>query len=300
MRPSALGFAIGLQQYAGSHNTSLPESLSYLSNKIIRVGKVRKLIEPLKESSNVFPKVHSVWNRILEEIFNQHGSTTELIAELWANIVNPTFFSATSPERRAIAFKLVSMALSSGNEESIAIILSTDALRCFVNNHSSKDTYLHEPAQNFLKSIKEAANKSMNLRVAIVNAILTNGSVNFDRKSGSTLLADLVNELDENSIGSYVDFVTNAILAPQVSEEDIEEDDTESKLDRISAKRVWAIDALYAAVKPKPNVVISKKVAQVSIYRFMMLSFFQYDSTSVTSSGKDKEKSKKKKWKNRI
>jgi hypothetical protein len=118
-------------------------------------------------------------------------------------------------------------------------------------------------------------------RLAVASTLLSRGDVNFDRKTRTSTVADLLADMDSASMLTYVRSLAEAAS-----------DNGEGGLDR----RLWAVDALYALSK---HPTVSGDAAMTLVVLRLLLALAYFDASGVAGSAeaaagkKEKKKDKR-------
>mmetsp|Transcript_8063 Transcript_8063/g.14784 ORF Transcript_8063/g.14784 Transcript_8063/m.14784 type:complete len:1289 (-) Transcript_8063:954-4820(-) len=159
-----------------------------------------ELVEPLRLASTTFPRLHSVWPKLVR-IACADG--TESFKSLW-ELIEQHFVVEGSHQRRYCAIKLfeysTSYLVETGKFEWVRDVLLTETfLKFLVHNAVSEERYLFAVANRALSHLGNALaadNVSRFYRLAILGYIRTYAPKNFDKRSKSELSSKLLSIKD--------------------------------------------------------------------------------------------------------
>lgn len=251
----------------------------------------------MQESSSSHPRVHSVWNLLLDRLFSLSGiqessekkraksssskdtkdskKVEEALRNIWSVVVDGALLPS-SHERKNLAMELVLLVLPRlPNPETAGVVLSNVFVRCILDILSSKDTHLYKSAQRCLGEVLLWAESSNTRRVAVIGALQKNSYGKFDTLSKSSTVKTLTNGLiTEDGVLAFVHnlqelFVvteSSFVKTPKTSEDPtkLSEDALMNGHDNPGANdRIWIIEqmcALCRQVKLEPR-------AQETLYK---------------------------------
>lgn len=135
----------------------------------------RSWIEPLKASSSVFPRVHSVWTHMLAAIARPEQSATTLrrCLAVWQTVVEPHFFGRASHERKYLGFQLMHIFLEylqrHQHHEHCAKLFTPNLVQCMYTNVMDEGTLLHDAA---LKAVRALLTQPPVVRVTVAVSLM--------------------------------------------------------------------------------------------------------------------------------
>ena len=156
-----------LKQHKDSPSYADLQALFHLTDN----NSIGSWLEPLKASSGVFPRVHSVWTHILEAeaqsdktkkpkkkaAKNAGNKTLERCLSVWHTVVEPHFFRGTSHERKYLGFKLMHRFLEwfqrHQHHDHCAQLLTPNLLSCVYNNVMDDSALLHDAAVKAVQAL---------------------------------------------------------------------------------------------------------------------------------------------------
>ena len=130
-------------------------------------------IEPLKASSSVFPRVHSVWTHMLAAIGEQSATTLRRCLAVWQTVVEPHFFGRASHERKYLGFQLMHIFLEylqrHQHHEHCAKLFTPNLVQCMYTNVMDEATLLHDAA---LKAVRALLTQTPVVRVTVAVSLM--------------------------------------------------------------------------------------------------------------------------------
>ena len=280
---------------------------------------LQAMVEPLKLSSHTFPEVHVVWSELMDACgvdlhatFGPSATSSPnipLLRELWNTTVDGALLvPGATHERRGIALVLAFTRVAPIlPPDAVAIVLSRPTLRCAMNALSQNNrtiasdqgnfNYLSQLARDSLSRLASthsdnAAEGAAAWRLATATALMSNGDLHFDARTGTrtveTLLRGLVD--DSETSNRYVDFLEEQIFdASSLSSSPGRGDDDAE--DAATMRQLWAVDALYAISKhatasfsPQGNSAAADRVSCRALLMLMSVAFFKLPAKEKDSS----------------
>ena len=165
----ALAFALrsrfgALKQHKDSPSYAVLQTLFRLTDN----NSIDSWLEPLKASSGVFPRVHTVWTHMLKTekktkkskkspAKSAHNTPLERCLSVWHTVVEPHFFRGTSHERKYLGFQLMHRFLESLQQQQhhgqCAQLLTPNLLSCVYNNVMDDSALLHDAAVKAVRAL---------------------------------------------------------------------------------------------------------------------------------------------------
>jgi DNA polymerase phi len=253
-----------------------------------------KLIPCLKESSSAHPRVHAVWDHLLDLLFAPTNSHTQAavktnraksvkdakdlkrietnLTNFWSVVVDGALLTS-SHERKNLAMELLLLVLPRlPNPESVGIVLSNLFVRFILNILSSKATLLHKSAKRCLSELCVWAEVSTHRQAAVIVALQKHSYGNFDAVSKTFTVRALTKGMTtEDGVLAFVHNLTEMFVAaePSVSEEP--EDAAANGTDKAGAnERIWIVEQMFTLCK---EVEVEPKTAQGSLFK-EVIKFF--------------------------
>lgn len=274
------------QQQPGSLDDKLPGWL-LTSKRLLRAKRIPRLVEPLKTSSAAFPRVHPVWDRLLEDLLGGGGGDTEgdeaAFAALWATVVDGTLARGTH-ERKALSLMLLQKAAPRVSAEQLAgCCLSPHVLRVLLaalSTAGTADQVLQPLARKTLEDLLALAAERDDQRLAVASGLLARCDVNFDMKTGTRAVQGLLEGLGPRGLLAFVRQLARDYEAADskagAGAEDGDEDAAEA---RALARKVWSVDALYALSKSPALAQGGQDGAAVVVHILRVLLALAYMDT---------------------
>jgi len=304
------------------------------SKRILKAKRVYKLLEPLKASSSAFPQMHPVWDRILDELLPQDGggsSSNSMVMDeegdegdheatlqaLWMLVVDGVLACGTH-ERKALSLMLLQRVCSRCVATQLPLCLSPHVLRVLLMSLATAgtaDEILRPLAKQTLDTLLEAGEMVPEKRLVIASALLTRCDVNFDLKTGTETVQGLLRGLGTTELLAFVRHLVKAYSEAELSSssssssgkekrgkgkggdevaEGEDEKDAAEEAATALAKKVWAVDALYALSKTPAVAKPEGTCVTLQVLRILLsLAYFQTESFSSKKSKPASHKSKK-------
>ena len=258
----------------------------YSTKSLIRIGRIDSIVHALQETAKFSPQIHAVWHRVISAVMREEEKGRSMIRDFWVKAIEEPLMRSTQ-QRRALAFAIFRQMLPQLNALQAPQLCTSTVLYSIAVHVSAVDSHLHNSARMMIQTILSVANQSMGMRSALVSSILANEPF-FDQKcqmkgrgkkkrrrrssknsnnteSGTDRsnlgpTAQLLKGLDGPAFLEYIHFLKLQILkatkmgpinATGGDIQDIPAVDLASNVDNSGAesRRIWAIDALYAATK---------------------------------------------------
>ncbi|RLO12924.1 hypothetical protein DYB28_014310, partial [Aphanomyces astaci] len=270
-----VSLAIGLHTYVHAHNLGAAAALDAIATIVSR-HHFHHLVDPLKSSTSIYPRLHSSWRRLVEHFTSTAKLDEERFQEMWSVLVEGMLVApGSSHERRGTALKLFEALVPTLPPPTLRSILTPHFIKVIHNNAVSKKTYLHEAALGALHTFVSAQPLEF---------------FRFLQHQFLHPLTCLVSHLpDDDDDGDNIGDDKNkkigfeALLA---LEEDKERADFQAK--RIASARMWALDTMYTATLKLPAASTSDDVWKESLGFFVTHAFFE-PSSDVKPSKKKKK-----------
>ncbi|RLN95249.1 hypothetical protein DYB28_014377, partial [Aphanomyces astaci] len=268
-----VSLAIGLHTYVHAHNLGGGAALDAIATIVSR-HHFHHLVDPLKSSTSIYPRLHSSWRRLVEHFTSTAKLDEERFQEMWSVLVEGMLVApGSSHERRGTALKLFEALVPTLPPPTLRSILTPHFIKVIHNNAVSKKTYLHEAALGALHTFVSA--QPLEFFRFLQHQFL----------HPLTCLVSHLPDDDDDNIGDdknkKVGF--EALLA---LEEDKERVDFQAK--RIASARMWALDTMYTATLKLPAASTSDQVWKESLGFFVTHAFFE-PSSDVKPSKKKKK-----------
>ncbi|WVF67165.1 hypothetical protein IAT40_001911 [Kwoniella sp. CBS 6097] len=218
------------------------------------------------------PQLHFVWNIILEHYFPQSGSSSTSGSEapfqdFFRVVVDESLFSNTaSPQRRYWGFQVFERSLPLLPASQMPLIFTPNFMRCWMNNLSSSDRYLHKAALGIAKRVQEVTKENPKVGFTLLCQLVgKHGRQDFDKVTKTKTVENIMGSLNAEGVNDFVAYLQEVIL--------IGGDNLDSA--RIEERRLWALDQLLALCRngsvPKDDAWISSLVDFLLVHGFFLI-----------------------------
>ncbi|XP_059063372.1 uncharacterized protein LOC131044158 isoform X2 [Cryptomeria japonica] len=179
------------------------------------------LVPSLKEASFCHPRVHSVWQALLDILFVELEKVTKhpvschssektkksqkrnsaeknlakRLACFWEVVVEGTLLQS-SHDRKHLAIDIFLMILPRIPASFVQIFLSNKFVQCLEDVLSAKDSHLYKSAQHCLEEVIKWSFDDDERRVAVVIALQVNSDGKFDNNTRTQTVRKLVSKFD--------------------------------------------------------------------------------------------------------
>jgi DNA polymerase phi len=177
----------------------------YLSVRLFMDPSFRpeNLSEILKQTSQSHPRVHYIWELIVE----QCKSAGE-IKLIW-DIVD-SFFSSGSHEKKYLGLQVFELFLSRISHETISLLFTKDFTRTLFNTMSSKDTFLHKATQHLINKMVEKCKDDAETGYILLLELISGHEKNIDHLVKNKTIEQFLTVLDQEKIEKFVDYLMEA------------------------------------------------------------------------------------------
>ncbi len=239
MSPDQIQVALGLHQlmkrrsllpYDG--DTALPQCLNQPKSVICK-GVGKSLVECVRISSSTFPRMHLMWPRIWDDLglSMPHRSkplqpkALQSVLELWKCCVDDVLTEG-SHNQKGYALLLVRDVVQRlpPQKELVEGILSHSMVRVLVNHSSNPQSVLHSLARSFLSDLPQLLCRNNGVKSDsdeeicqyVVGALIKSGGMHFDSRSGTRVVASLLQALSQEKLEAHSRFLSS-VIEKQVS-----------------------------------------------------------------------------------
>ncbi|KAK6519380.1 hypothetical protein TWF281_003214 [Arthrobotrys megalospora] len=231
--------------------------------------------EKLVQKGSWNARLSWVWDAIFE-FYTDEAPQKDIasFAEFWQAVVNDGLFSnGSSDERKFWGFLVFNKAISTfESKDAISTIFSPNLMKCFINQLSAPERYLHKAAQKSLRVIKSKAENSPSIASTLLTCLLShNGSPNFELVTKTKVIEPLFSCADENGQLEIVRFFKSLILQPTA-------EDSKS----IEKSRQWAADQLLSMIRSSKSSLKDSCVSEI-IDIFVEYGHFNIKSSNLPS-----------------
>lgn len=174
------------------------------SGPVVQSVHLRQIKPALAAAVYTTPKLHSIWQLVLRDVFAAENSTV-LLQDFWTTVVDDLFASSQSAQLMAMQI-LENVFPHLQSAEQVAFVFTRNCLRTLTNALQFRNHHLHKPARRFLAVIDREAKKSPIVAVAVVTALQGNsvGSKSFDQRTGTRVVHSLLGLMDSDSAKKYI------------------------------------------------------------------------------------------------
>lgn len=162
------------------------------------------------------PQLHFVWDMILDSYFSTKSTMSPGQAPfeaLFHTVVDESLFANTSsPQRRYWGFQVFQRALPLADIWTMPQLFTPNFMRCWMNNLSSSDRYLHKAAQGTAKVVQEVAKENPNVGFALLSRLIGKGGrPDFDKATKTKTVEAIMGSLDTAGVEEYVMYLLSVI-----------------------------------------------------------------------------------------
>ncbi|WVQ94762.1 hypothetical protein IAU59_001843 [Kwoniella sp. CBS 9459] len=220
------------------------------------------------------PQLHFVWNIILEHYFSKSAATSSTVSgseapfqDFFRVVVDESLFSNTaSPQRRYWGFQVFERSLPLLPASQMPLIFTPNFMRCWMNNLSSSDRYLHKAALGIAKRVQEVTKENPKVGFTLLSQLVgKHGRQDFDRVTKTKTVENIMGSLNAEGVKDFVAYLQGVIL--------VGGDNLDTA--RIEERRSWALDQLLALCRngsvPKDDAWISSLVDFLLVHGFFLI-----------------------------
>ncbi|KAI8825821.1 DNA polymerase phi-domain-containing protein [Fimicolochytrium jonesii] len=223
-----------------------------------------QLIELLKQSTHTSPRIHSVWDTLLDLLTSESAAgNTVSLSDIWINL-DDALYSSTH-ERKHLGLNLFQRVLARAKPTEIPFVFTPQLLRTLINNLSKQDNYLHKVAKQTATALSKLAQERKEIALQLVLQLVgKHGHQRFDAVTKTKTVESILGSLEAADIISYVQYL-----------EDLFVDQTEeaaAEVPYVDSHRHWVLDQMLQLVR---NAKVPKEEKWVqSVARFICLHAF--------------------------
>ncbi|OCF44480.1 DNA polymerase phi subunit [Kwoniella heveanensis CBS 569] len=219
------------------------------------------------------PQLHFVWNIILDHYFPSKagsptaGGTEAPFQDFFRVVVDESLFSNTaSPQRRYWGFQVFERALPLLPASQMPLIFTPNFMRCWMNNLSSSDRYLHKAALGIAKRVQEVTKENPKVGFTLLSQLVgKHGRQDFDKVTKTKTVENIMGSLNAEGVKDFVAYLQEVIL--------VGGDNLDNA--RIEERRLWALDQLLALCRngsvPKDDAWISSLIDFLLVHGFFLV-----------------------------
>jgi len=262
--PGELAIAVALTQKVPTKlKSKLTGKLPLLdwSDEAVMEG----IVTPLRNSCRTFPRLHSVWPRLMTEM----SKDVSVFKAFWDNTIIPEFVVEGSHERKYCAMKLLEFSVgyfveNQLVEETMETLLAPALMKSLLRNASSSKHILHIHAEECLAkvaSIITQGDVTEDLRVAVINILKQNGLQN---KVSSTVIVGDKDQLDMKAARKKLASLQADVVKHSKDEEDVP---------------TWTLNSMHSIAKNVPTITDKYQLYQdIASFLFTQIFFQQGNS----------------------
>ncbi|KND01937.1 DNA-directed DNA polymerase [Spizellomyces punctatus DAOM BR117] len=261
--PEELWFAIVMQsrypKFAWA--SVLP---SWRDGSVLHTKNKTQLVAILKESTYTIPRVHLVWDALLDAVLTSPPLSKLSIRDLWS-VLDDALFSS-SYERKFLGLLLFQKILPRLDATEVPFLFTPQLLRTLINNLAKHDNYLHKVAKQTASMLSTVALERKDVALQLVLQLVgKNGHQRFDQVTKTKTVENILGSLEGEGIETYIKYLQD-MFVNQGEPGDAGEADT------VNQRRQWAVDQMLLLLK---NGKIPKEEKWIQrIARFVWLHAF--------------------------
>ncbi|WWD05770.1 hypothetical protein V865_003853 [Kwoniella europaea PYCC6329] len=249
------------------------------SHNLVTLGRVLKEASAEDDESvsastsgNWKPQLHFVWNIILDHYFPKSGEKSGNNGEapfqdFFRVVVDESLFSNTaSPQRRYWGFQVFERSLPLLPSDSMPLIFTPNFMRCWINNLSSSDRYLHKAAQQIAKKVQEVTKANSQVGFTLLSQLVgKHGKQDFDKVTKTKTVETIMGSLNVQGVRDYVKYLEEIVVSGGENLDSA----------RIDERRLWALDQILALCRngsvPKDDEWISSIIDFLLVHGFFLI-----------------------------
>eukprot|EP00743_Colponemidia_sp_Colp-15_P008419 GILK01009149.1.p1 GENE.GILK01009149.1~~GILK01009149.1.p1 ORF type:complete len:1355 (+),score=420.14 GILK01009149.1:41-4105(+) len=255
-----LYLALCLARMYPTKTQQVPQTLVSIKNKILDPSNLDILLEVLKGSTYVHPKIHPVWMELFTAVLStgntvaepastkkknkqqqqgvngnaKNSGSLELFTTVWNRLVDSGLLESTH-EKKFLGLQLFALLLNHPqvNSEHVPILFSKNLIRTWVNSLVNNTTFLHQESIHVLdsltKSLPNKLGQDHTTRFQLIYELTAPRASNgkqLDRKTKKTVLDALLFNMNEDGVSQYITFLEQLFINPPV---DVGESPVDSK-----------------------------------------------------------------------
>ena len=219
-------------------------------SQILHESNFKDLSRVLMDTTNTaHPRVHVLWDHVLNYLFSQVEQTPGLFDKFWNVIVLQGLMQSTH-ERKFLAMNVILKMASRLSVEQVKVVFGECIVRCMINSCQSKMNYLFNAVRNVLQKLPDqlAENKDAEQVIITVLKCLTGkyGHVAFDSMTKSKTIEELTSKLS-NDMKGYFDWLKQVFTAGTTSTEDKEATEIPEK--DVNECRGWVAEQMIVLLR---------------------------------------------------
>lgn len=213
------------------------------------------------------PKLHFVWDGIMDEYFKHEAAGIAPFAELFRVVVDEALFANTSSaERKYWGFQVFERALPLLPEEQVPLVFTPNFMRSWMNNLSSADRHLHKAAVQAARSVQEHVKAHPAAGFTLLSQLVgKHGRPDFDKVTKTKTVESIMASLTLDGVDKYVAYLESVLHGTGG------EDDAAG----VEERRTWALDQMLALCRngavPKGDAWISRVLDDMLVHGLFLV-----------------------------
>ena len=250
---------------------------------VFRRDRVETVRDALMESSYVHPRVHGVWDGLIQRAVEVPGA----VETLWDVACEHGLFTSGSHQRRYLGFRLFTQLLPLCEPEAVPALFSHGFIRCLLNNLNKEDNYLHAAAEECLDCVVaycKAKDTPQQKRLSVIAALQRLGPNRFDKISKRNAVRELIGGLSVDDASGYMRELMGIFVHAPADGATRAEGAPGGELVG-NKRRLWALEQAVGLWPKLPAA------SQATLVKFLVTHAFYQSDPNAAASKKGKKKS---------
>ncbi|ORY24385.1 DNA polymerase phi-domain-containing protein [Naematelia encephala] len=219
------------------------------------------------------PQLHFVWSIIIDTYFPSSSSSVPQgfapFQEFFRVVVDESLFAnSSSSERKYWGFSIFSLALPHVTASLMPQIFTPNFMRCWMNNLSSPDRYLHKAALGIAKAVQDVVKQNPKVGFTLLSTLVgKHGRQDFDKVTKTKTVESIMGGMDVEGAKEYVTYLQGLVLAS--------DEKTRTDMSGLEERRSWALDQLLALCRngsvPRDDSWIASVLDFLLVHGFFVL-----------------------------
>ncbi len=291
--PDQLQLALGLHQLMKRRNllpydgdtAAFPPCLNHPKSVICK-GVGRSLEECIRKSSSTFPRMHLMWPRIWDDLGLGMPRRSKIlqpkalqsVLELWKCCVDEVLTEGSHNQKGyALLLARDAVQMLPPQKELVEGILSPSIVRVLINHSSNPQSVLNSLAKSFLIDLPQLlcgsgggvkSDSDEEICLYVVGALINSGGIRFDSRSGTRVIANLLQVLSQERLEAHARFLSsviedqvNANNKKMIEEDgDLDSDMITKSVDAEAAEALYVLSRTACAVVAKGEKVLDDNI----------------------------------------
>ncbi|EIW66554.1 hypothetical protein TREMEDRAFT_35002 [Tremella mesenterica DSM 1558] len=244
------------------------------SPNLLQLAKILKESNVNEEESTASDgssksQLHFVWDVMLDSYFVSKPDNSQApFQDFFRVCVDESLFAnSSSSQRKYWGFQVFSRALPLLSANEMPLIFTPNFMRCWMNNLSSSDRYLHKAAQHVAQIVQDVVKTNPNVGFTLLSQLVgKHGKPNFDKITKTRTVEGIMGSLNLDGVKEYVRYLQDMIVSDDSNSEDLE---------GLEDKRTWALNQMVALVRngsvPKDDQWISSVLEFLLVHGFFVI-----------------------------